>query len=230
MPWRFSFRALMTTITLLMLGFAAMVSPWPVAADFAAFACQILLCVALICAFVMPQNQKAFWIGFAVIGTWYWCSLSSADVDSSGASRGWQSANVFLSGRLYRTSSGDLVRNALPTTRVLDWLQTKMHTRLAVGSAVSAQYANGGYYPGVIDEVDGGLYLIRWTDGSSSPAQWTPPAQITQFQGNYNFRLGGHTIFCGLFGIVGGAFAMWLAGIARGKADSEASDVRESNE
>lgn len=232
MPWRFSFRALMTMITLLMLGFAAMVSPWPVAADFAAFGCQILLCFAVICAFVLPQNQKAFWIGFAVIGMWYWSSLSISDVGAPGGSPAWRSSNVLISSRLFYSfgdGSGG-TRSVLPTTRALDWLQTKMHTRLAVGSAVSAQYANGGYYPGVIDDVDGGLYLIRWTDGSSSPAQWTPPAQITQFQGNYNFRLGGHTIFCGLFGIVGGVFAMWLACTARGKADGVASGGRESNE
>ncbi len=213
MPWRFSFRALMTTVTLLMFAFAAMVSPWPIVANVASLAWQFLLCIAVICAFVLPQPSKPFWIGFAVIGIWYWSSLSAADISSVGGASNaavWSRLTV-LSGSWAPNANSYYERDQLPTTTALDWLQANLHTRLAVGSAVSAQYANGGYYPGVIDDIDGALYLVRWTDGSSSPAQWTPPSQISQFTGNYNFRLGGHTIFCGLFGILGGAFAMWLA-------------------
>lgn len=214
MPWRFSFRALMTSITLLMFAFAAMVSPWPVAANAASLACQFLLCLAVICAFVLPQPSKPFWIGFAVIGIWYWSSLSPADIDGNAAPGSvtvWSRQTRILSSGWAINDGSIGIRDQLPTTAVLDWLQANLHTRLARGSAVNAQYANGGYYPGVIDDIDGSLYLIRWTDGSSSPAQWTPPSQISQITGNYNFRLGGHTIICGLFGIIGGVFAMWLA-------------------
>src|SRR5436190_3476865 len=80
MPWRFSFRALMTTITLLMIGFAAMVSPWPIAAQAAAFVGQLIVAIAVICALVLPKESKPFWIGYAVIGIWYWSSLSTSDV------------------------------------------------------------------------------------------------------------------------------------------------------
>ena len=84
---------------------------------------------------------------------------------------------------------------------------------------------------GLVDSQKDGLWVnYRLTDGSSSPAQWTPPSQISQINGSYNFRLGGHTIFCGLFGILGGAFAMWLANKARSEANNEASDGRESTE
>lgn len=234
MPWRFSFRALMTTITLLMLGFAAMVSPWPIMANIAALACQFLLCVAVICAFILPQNAKPFWIGFAVIGIWYWSSLAAVDIGPPGG-QPLPASGVFTwtTGLTsFRRDDGNGNHPPLPTTTILDWLQTKMHTRLAVGSAVRAQWNNGGYYPGVIDAVDGGTYLIRWTDGSSSPAQWTTPAQISQINGSYNFRLAGHTIFCGLLGIAGGAFAMWLATVTRANDGSTnlASGGRESTE
>jgi hypothetical protein len=211
MQWRFSFRAFMISITLMMITFAAMVSPWPIVADVAALGCQFLLCVAIICAFVMPQKARPFWIGFAVIGFWYWSSLSASDVHSVSASR-----TVLLGSRQVFSYTSfwqpdwNSTRSPLPTTTALDWLQTTMHNRLAIGTAVSAQYANGGYYPGVVDDINNGLYLIRWTDGSSSPAQWTPPSQIAQVSGNYNFRLAGHTLFCGLFGLLGGMLAMWI--------------------
>jgi hypothetical protein len=227
MPWRFSFRALMIAITLLMIGFAAMVSPWPIVAHAAAFVGQLLLAVAVICALVLPRETKPFWIGYAVIGIWYWSSLSTVDVAqdfNNGSSMAvWQRTRLLGLSGSWQADSGS-IRQQLPTTAALDWLQFNMHRRLAVGSAVSAQYANGGYYPGVIDDAENGLYLVRWTDGSSSPAQWTPPAQIAQYGGNQNFRLVGHTIFCGLFGILGGALAVWIATCR--KESSEASDTR----
>jgi hypothetical protein len=180
MPWRFSFRALMIAITLLMLGFAAMVSPWPVAAQAAAFIGQLLLAIAVICAFVLPRESKPFWIGYAVIGVWYWSSLSMGDLAqdfNNGSSIAmWQRTRFLGFSGGWQVDSGP-GQHQLPTTTSLDWLQFNLHRRLAVGSAVSAQYANGGYYPGVIDDAENGQYLIRWTDGSSSPAQWTPPTQ-----------------------------------------------------
>lgn len=214
MSWRFSFRALMTSITLLMLGFAAMVSPWPIAAQLAAFIGQLLLAVAVICALVLPTESKPFWIGYAVIGLWYWSSLSASDVNRDF--RGGSSIAASQSTRTLGFSwdwqaDSRAVGQQLPTTTVLDWLHFNLHRRLAIGSAVSARYGNGGYYPGVIDDAENGMYLVRWTDGSSSPAQWTAPAQINQHGGNGNFRLAGHAIFCGLFGILGGAMALWIA-------------------
>jgi uncharacterized protein YodC (DUF2158 family) len=232
MPWRFSFRALMTTVTLLMLGFAAMVSPWPVMANASALACQFLLCIAVICAFILPRRQKPFWIGFAVVGLWYWSSLTPVDVGPPGGQPLPASGVTVWSSRLISIRGDSRYGNqsSLPTTAALDWLQTMVHTRLSVGSSVQAQWNNGGYYPGVIDEVDSGMYLIRWMDGSSSPKQWTSPAQITQINGSYNFRLAGHTIFCGLFGILGGMFAIWLASVtgARERSD-DAENEDEGN-
>jgi hypothetical protein len=194
----FSLRALAITLGLLVFGVAATASNHWLGAGLVILLHLLLLCLALGNALVLRGGPRVFWIGFAVFGWGYWLTAgqdSSYQPPSPAAAlrSAWNSDDQ----QPTATARGHAF-----TALLMNVLETMIGTRLAVGDEVTAQYSGGSYYPGVIEDVRDGQYLVRWTDGSSSPPQWTPPGQIRDV--TTNFRRAAEHLLAAVWALMGG--------------------------
>jgi hypothetical protein len=223
--FRFSIGTFLVVVTLLACGLGAMASQSRVATSLAYTAYLSLVCVALAGA-ILPNSHRPFWLGFAVFGWMYWFAEFDASVSSPQVA---QTQTIrFLSGIGYASSSqAPQQRAGLVTSELMELLESRMTANRQVGSKVIAQWRGGTYYSGTILEVNDGLYLIDWDDGSAD--QWTPPSQI--LPNSPNLRLAGHATFGSLFALLGGVIvAVVFGGVARSQGagarnqDSAGSD------
>jgi hypothetical protein len=218
MTLQFSMRTFVIVLTLLGLGFACVVASNSLAANAIYTLNWILMCLSLVAAVVLRGEQRIFWIGFAVFAWCYWYMGAPAESNPSP-----RSVVATMSAGSWNVNDSDTSPPLNPARLVsgifIDFLEARVHRRWSIGDAVVAQYNNGGYYPGVVDDVQNGLYLIRWTDGSSSPAQWTIPAQIQP--GTSIVRISANSLVCSLWGLIGGFLGSALFRVREVKARAE---------
>lgn len=214
--FRFSIGTFLVVVTLLASGLAAMASPSRVATSLAYTAFLSLLCVAL-AGGILPNSHRPFWLGFAIFGWAYWF----VEFDASAVAPQVAPAQTirFLSGIGYASSpQAPQQRAGLVTSELMELLESRMTANRQVGAKVIAQWRGGTYYAGTILEVNDGLYLIDWDDGSAD--QWTPPSQI--LPNSPNLRLAGHATFGGLFALLGGVLvAVMFGGVARSQESGD---------
>jgi hypothetical protein len=199
--FRFSLRTLVVIATLMIFGLAAAVANNLIAARMAYTVNWILLCLSLVAAFATVDERRRFWIGFAVFAWCYWLLMGDS---SPNRVANWARARSGVSS-WGSTDTPPASGESLITDDIISFIEKHAHAGWSLGDAVMAQYSGGSYYPGVIDDINGGQYLIRWTDGSSSPAQWTLPAQI--MPGTNSSRVAAHCLMCSLWGVLGGFLA-----------------------
>jgi hypothetical protein len=198
-PFRFSISTFLIVVTLLGCGLAAMASQSRFATSFAYSAFLVLICLAMAGAILGNSPHRAFWLGFAIFGWTYWF----VEFDSAGGVS--QPATPVAFTLLTRMAinvnqPAPQQRAGLLTGELMELLESRMTANRQVGSKVVAQWRGGTYYSGTIIEVNDGLYLIDWDDGSAD--QWTPPSQI--LPNSPNLRLAGHATLGGLFALLGG--------------------------
>jgi hypothetical protein len=214
--FRFSIGTFLVVVTLLACGLAAMASQSRVATSLAYTGFLALLCVALAGA-ILPNSHRPFWLGFAIFGWVYWFAEFDA---SAAAPQVTQSQTIrFLTGIRYPSSSPTPEpRAGLLTSELMELLESRMTANRQVGTKVIAQWRGGTYYSGTITEVNDGMVLIVWDDGSAP--QWTPPSQI--LPNSPNLRLAGHATLGGMFALLGGVIvAVMFGGAARGQESGD---------
>jgi len=195
--FRFSLLHFLIVITLLAVGFAALVSGSRIAASGAYSLYLALICLALAGAIAIRGERRPFWIGFAVFGWAYF--LFAFDSGSQSPQRNWSS--LWLSGIAYNYYGSESPSGAhLITTEVIDFLEEHLTGNRDVGSKVMAQWSSGSYYAGTIQSYDGTIYIVAWDDGSTPSA--VTPAGIKGY--TPYIRLSGHSIFGALAGLIGG--------------------------
>ncbi len=208
--FRFSIGTFLVVVTLLACGLGAMASQSRVATSLAYTAFLSLLCVALAGA-ILPNSHRPFWLGFAIFGWMYW--FAEFDASASAPQVAQTQTIRFLSGIGYASSPPTPEpRAGLLTSELMELLESRMTVNRQVGSKVIAQWRGGTYYSGTIIEVNEGLFLIDWDDGSAD--QWTPASQI--LPNSPNLRLAGHATLGGMFALLGGVLvAVMFGGVAR---------------
>jgi len=211
MACQFSIRSLSILLVLVTVALGAMVSHnrWAAVAVYTLI--WFLLCLAAVAALVTSDDRQRFWIGAAIFGWCYWFFVVNATNEIPAVMS--RRAIPFYYGAPGYGPAKDEER--FLTNRLLDYLQSKLATRWSVGDDVYAQWGGGGFFPGVVDEIKDGQYLIRWTDGSASPSQWTAPGQIAGNSGN--MRIAGQSLFCLLFAVLGGSVGQQLGALAAHK-------------
>jgi hypothetical protein len=198
--FRFSMRHLLLAV--LALGAALAVLQWdsPLAASAAYTLFLALLALGLAGAFCRRGTARAFWIGFTVFG---WVYGEAAFPAAGVASRSGWLAGGFVPQPGYQPQSPS---PALLTDLLFDY--AAIDSRLRTGSKVTAQWRSGVYYEATITQVDGGRYLVAWTDGSAP--SWVARNQIQLL--NYSGRQAAHSILAILSAVFGGALCEMFFG------------------
>ena len=215
MTLQFSMRTFVIILTLLGLGFACVVAASPAASNVIYTLNWMLMCLSLVAAFALRGEQRLFWIGFAVFAWCYWYMGATTEINPA--------RSAFAGSGSWNVTEADTAPPSNPARLLsgmfIDFVENRVHRRWSIGDAVVAQYNNGGYYPGVVDDVQNGQYFIRWTDGSSSPPQWTLPSQIQP--GTSIVRVSSNSLVCSLWGLLGGflASALFRAREAKARED-----------
>jgi hypothetical protein len=190
---------------LLGLGVVCVVTTSPLAASAVYTLNWVLMCLSLVAAVLVRGQQRFFWLGFAVFAWCYWYTDARSDGDYT-VRRAPIIGGPWYAAMPEPTPPPHPAR--LLSSVFVDFLEARLHTRWSVGDAVRAQYSGGSYYPGVVDDVQNDRYLIRWTDGSSSPAQWTLPSQIQP--GTSVVRVAATSLVSAVWGLIGGLLAIAL--------------------
>jgi hypothetical protein len=216
MTLQFSMRTFVIVIALLAVGFACVAASRPLASNAVYTLNWMLMCLSLVAAMVLRGPRQLFWLGFAVFAWCYWYTGAEPASDNLAQrvtmlNRGWYVSNI---GTVQTVNPARLLSGAF-----IDLLEARVHPHWSVGDAVTAQYSGGGYYPGLVDDVQNGRYLIRWTDGSSSPREWVLPGQIQP--GTSVVRVAANSLVCSLWGLIGGLLASALFGVRKAKPNAE---------
>ena len=201
--FRFSTRSIFVVTTLVAFGLASIVSQLRLAAS-AVYTINFgLLCISVAGAFLGRANVRAFWLGFAVFAWSYWL-IAFENTTPRRAS----GMTIFYSS----WQNEMLPQPRLLTSELIEFFETHITTSRAVGAKVSAQWRNGGFYPGTITDIgsgqQSGQYLVQWDDGSA--VQWTPNAQVLPDNGQ--IRVTSHAMFNSLVGLIGGVLSAVLFG------------------
>jgi hypothetical protein len=197
---RFSMRTFLVVLTIMVFVIAATAANHRLAGNAVYTLNWVLLGLSLAGAFLASGMQRRFWIGFAIFAWMHWNfgALPPQNPIVRGANS-WNDPSLGMAGEWNRPLR-------LLTSDVVLFLEGFVGKKLSIGDEVQAQYNLGSYYPGVVDEIRDDEYLIRWTDGSSSPAQWTSLAQIQY--ATSSFRDAAFTALGSLWGLIGGMLAV----------------------
>jgi hypothetical protein len=199
--FRFSITTLLVVITLLAAGLAAFVSQSEFGASAAYTGFVALLCLAVAGAVLVKTGGRAFWIGFALFGWFYWGTQYEPD-------RGLTTP-VFRSFRTWTPVEPTIRHPPLMTDDFLKFVEQNTTAKLEKGAAVKAQWTNGAYYPGTIAQRNSaGQYLIAWSDGSAP--RWVAASNIRA--GGEYIHTTGQSLLGALFALGGGGLAFVLFG------------------
>jgi hypothetical protein len=199
--FRFSITTLLVVITLLAAGLAAFVSQSEFGASVAYTGFVALLCLAVAGAVLVKTGGRAFWIGFALFGWFYWGTQYDPDRELS--------TRAFSSFRVWTPVEQPIRHPPLVTDGFLQFVEQKTTAKLEKGAAVNARWTNGAYYPGAIVQKNGaGQYLIAWSDGSTP--LWVAASNIRA--GGEHIHATGQSLLGALFALGGGGLAFVLFG------------------
>jgi hypothetical protein len=199
--FRFSITTLLVVITLLAAGLAAFVSQSEFGASGAYTGFVALLCLAVAGAALVKTGGRAFWIGFALFGWFYWGTQYEPNPELS--------MRVLSSFRVWPPVERPVRRPPLLTDDFLKFVEQNTTAKLEKGAAVNALWTNGAYYPGtIVQKNSAGQYLIAWSDGSAP--LWVAASNIRA--GGEYIHTTGQSLLGALFALGGGGLAFVVFG------------------
>jgi hypothetical protein len=201
--FRFSIGSVLSVVTLLALGLAALVSQSTLGASVAYTAFLSLLGLATTLATVPGSRHRLFCAGFAVFGWLYWFTEFKLPTNSVPQQL-WTTGTS--TGAPRPEPSDDRSGPGLITREIITFVETNLIRKRQVGTQVMAELTSGGYYPATIVAARGGQYQVQWVDGTK---QWTPPHLI--WSDPADTRLACHSLIGGLFALFGAVLASLFA-------------------
>jgi hypothetical protein len=209
---RFSLRTLLLAMPVVALGISGFVFnlAWATSLIYTFSVVAILL--AAIGALFARGDRRLFWAGFAAFGWGYWFFAFEHETPKPTVPTAYSGIPIYTnSAPFYAESQGRFI-----TSVVLDWLTEHMPLSKRKGSRVMAQWGNS-YWPATIIESQGESYLVQWADGSA-PSSTT---RVVPYP--FTSRIAGHSLFCLLFALIGGAAAVWLLSERRESTNNAAA-------
>jgi hypothetical protein len=196
---RFSLRALLLAVPVVALGVSGFIFNLTWATSLIYTLCVAALLLAAVGALFARRERRLFWAGFAAFGWGYWFIAFEHQAPKPTAPMAYSGIPVHTNSALIPAES----QGRFITSEVLDWLTQHVTLSKRKGSRVMAQWGNS-YWPATIVENEGESYLVQWADGSS------PSSTTSVMPYSFTSRIAGHSLFCLLFAIMGGAAALWL--------------------
>jgi hypothetical protein len=158
-----------------------------------------LNCLALAGSIMTSGRTRLFWLAVAIFGWAYWWQVSPTLLWTL-PNRAWQ--NMSYMGSFYypqQTQTNGAID--LISQQLLDAAEPILARRgLKVGDTVVARWQGGGFYQGTIKQIDGSVFLIAWTDGST-PTSVARTDILSQYSNEYHRTgMAALGIFFALFG------------------------------
>jgi hypothetical protein len=209
--FRFSISSVLAVVTLLAAGLGAMASRSQLAASLALTVFLSALALATAVALVRRAANRTFWIGFSVFGWMYW--FGEFTLPDSAWTRSWQSA-VYAAG----ASPPPPQPTGLITGEFIRFVEANVTPNRSPGAQVMALWPNNGRYyrATIVETLADGMVQVQWAEGGGLQA--TPASQI--IGDSPQLVVAGHSLMGGMFGLLGGMLAAWVAGRRRTKNDA----------
>jgi hypothetical protein len=222
---RFSLRALLLAVPIVALATSGFVFNIEWATSLIYTICMSALVLAVVGAAFARGERRLFWAGFAAMGWGYWwlafeTTSSSRNSVNPPSGMVWGGAAYFPN----YSARSPIKEYRFVTSDLLDFLDQYSTLHKRPGTRVMAPWGGSTLYPAVILEVAEESCLVKWDDGA--PPTWVSLKQVQPYSGAVS-RVAGHSLFCLVFSVVGGALVALLFRESARQSPQELSSVRQ---